>query len=185
MLLPTWNFIFGGCGGRAKTRAAEDSAALRRRLTRIVINTSCHRAVRRGLASQTRNWSVAIPFIFLFYKRKMWNDAEYFATRRVARAAASARGGPQLTLRSYAVPADRGPRIQQCWVRIRISSGILSVEIPIISPLRKTVKCGMTRVFSVRGQLFACGGGTHEPSTSCSPPRWVGGELRDSKESHT
>ncbi len=70
MLLLTWNFIFGGCGGRAKARAAEDSAALRRRLTRIVINTSCHRAVRRGLASQTRNWSVAIPFIFLFEKKK-------------------------------------------------------------------------------------------------------------------
>ena len=39
--------------GSRFARAAEDSAALRRRLTRIVINTLFHRAVRRGLVSQT------------------------------------------------------------------------------------------------------------------------------------
>ena len=25
----------------------------------------------------------------------------------------------------------------------------------------------------------------HEPKASCSPPQWGGGELRDSKESHS
>ena len=30
----------------------------------------------RGLASQTKDFSVEIPFIFLFGKRKMWNDAD-------------------------------------------------------------------------------------------------------------
>jgi len=31
------------------------------------------------------------------------------------------------------------------------------------------------------GLLFADGGGLREPSASCSPPRWGGGELRGSK----
>ena len=30
----------------------------------------------RGLASQTKDFSVEIPFIFLFGQRKMWNDAD-------------------------------------------------------------------------------------------------------------
>ena len=39
--------------------------------------------------------------------------------------------------------------------------------------------------FGSAGPLFADGGGRNEPRASSSPPRWGGGELRDSESRNT
>ncbi len=39
--------------------------------------------------------------------------------------------------------------------------------------------------FTCVSQMFADGGELREPLASCSPPRWSGGELRDSESRNT